>query len=40
MYQPNTNACWPSEGEIDIMEMINEDGETHATYHWRRTDIG
>ena len=54
---PNNKACWPSNGEIDIMvglnsiifsfliqfnhqEMINGDGVTHATYHWRRSEIG
>ena len=37
---PNTKACWPSNGEIDVMEMINGDGTTHSTYHWRRTEIG
>jgi beta-glucanase (GH16 family) len=26
--------CWPSYGEIDIMEMINGDGEVHASMHW------
>jgi hypothetical protein len=24
-------ACWPQNGEIDIMEMVNGDGITHAT---------
>ena len=31
---PESAACWPSMGEIDIMEMVNGDGVTHATYHW------
>jgi beta-glucanase (GH16 family) len=33
-------TCWPSNGEIDIMEMVNGDGSTHATYHWREREIG
>ena len=33
-------ACWPSNGEIDIMEMVNGDGTTHATYHWREREVG
>ena len=37
---PQHGACWPSNGEIDIMEMINGDGQTHATYHWREREIG
>ena len=28
---PDNKACWPSNGEIDIMEMVNGDGITHAT---------
>lgn len=32
---PDNKACWPSNGEIDIMEMINGDGVTHGTYHWQ-----
>lgn len=31
---PNDNSCWPDHGEIDIMEMIDGDGQSHATYHW------
>ena len=31
---PNTKACWPTNGEIDVMEMINNDGVLHGTYHW------
>ena len=33
---PNKKSCWPDHGEIDIMEMVNGDGEYHATYHWNR----
>lgn len=33
---PNDSSCWPDHGEIDIMEMINGDGQTHGTYHWSR----
>ena len=32
---PDNKACWPSNGEIDIMEMVNGDGTTHGTYHWQ-----
>jgi hypothetical protein len=31
---PDTAACWPDLGEMDILEMINGDGRAHATYHW------
>ena len=27
---PDTTACWPSAGEIDIMEMVNGDGQTQV----------
>ena len=30
---PDVDDCWPSKGEIDIMEMVNGDGVTHGTYH-------
>jgi beta-glucanase (GH16 family) len=33
---PNDNSCWPDHGEIDIMEMINGDTLSHATYHWNK----
>ena len=32
---PDNKKCWPSNGEIDIMEMIDGDGTTHGTYHWQ-----
>lgn len=31
---PDVNDCWPTKGEIDIMEMVNGDGMYHGTYHW------
>lgn len=31
---PDTTECWPTKGEIDVMEMINGDGNYHGTYHW------
>eukprot|EP00472_Partenskyella_glossopodia_P011208 CAMPEP_0197518624 /NCGR_PEP_ID=MMETSP1318-20131121/3850_1 /TAXON_ID=552666 /ORGANISM="Partenskyella glossopodia, Strain RCC365" /LENGTH=340 /DNA_ID=CAMNT_0043069115 /DNA_START=23 /DNA_END=1048 /DNA_ORIENTATION=+ len=31
---PEGDYCWPDGGEIDIMEMINADGEVRSTYHW------
>jgi beta-glucanase (GH16 family) len=32
---PNLDdSCWPCRGEIDILEMIDGDGRSHATYHW------
>lgn len=37
---PDNSACWPSNGEIDIMEMIDGNGLTHATYHWREREVG
>eukprot|EP00035_Acanthoeca_spectabilis_P018892 m.406613 g.406613 ORF g.406613 m.406613 type:complete len:269 (+) comp16795_c5_seq18:7935-8741(+) len=32
---PDDKSCWPSHGEIDIMEMVNGDGILHSTYHWQ-----
>ena len=32
---PDDKSCWPSHGEIDIMEMVNGDGLLHSTYHWQ-----
>ena len=34
---PDTGACDPDQGEMDIMEMINGDGSHHSTYHWQTT---
>lgn len=31
---PDDGSCWPSGGEIDIMEMVKGDGHVHGTYHW------
>ena len=31
------NVCDPDLGEMDIMEMINGDGQSHGTYHWETT---
>jgi len=31
---PNDASCWPDHGEVDIMEMINGDGDIHGTFHW------
>lgn len=31
---PQWKYCWPDGGEIDVMEMINGDGNTHGTFHW------
>jgi len=36
---PNDNSCWPTEGEIDIMEYIGDDpsvpmGPVYGTLHW------
>jgi beta-glucanase (GH16 family) len=30
---PNDDSCWPDHGEQDIMEMIDGEGNSHATYH-------
>jgi len=31
---PNDKSCWPDHGEVDIMEMINGDGNVHGSFHW------
>jgi len=31
---PDDDSCWPCHGELDIMEMVNGDGQLHGTYHW------
>lgn len=31
---PDVEDCWPTKGEIDVMEMINGDGTYHGTMHW------
>lgn len=31
---PDTPACWPGNGEVDILEMIDGDGIARQTYHW------
>jgi len=37
---PNDDSCWPSHGEMDILEEINGDGVAHATYHKNTTSPG
>ena len=37
---PDNDVCWPKSGEIDILEMINGDGNAHGTYHWSTTACG
>ena len=32
---PNTDACDPDEGEMDITEMVDGDGKLYSTYHWQ-----
>ena len=33
---PLDDSCDPDEGEMDITEMVNGDGNAYATYHWQR----
>eukprot|EP01120_Amphizonella_sp_Union-15-10_P011767 TRINITY_DN5080_c0_g1_i1.p1 TRINITY_DN5080_c0_g1~~TRINITY_DN5080_c0_g1_i1.p1 ORF type:complete len:250 (+),score=40.73 TRINITY_DN5080_c0_g1_i1:41-790(+) len=38
---PNDNSCWPTEGEIDIMEYLGNDpskplGPIYGTLHWSK----
>jgi len=42
---PNDNSCWPTEGEIDIMEYIGKDasqglGSIYGTLHWSKGECG
>jgi beta-glucanase (GH16 family) len=32
---PQDDSCDPDEGEMDIMEMVNGDATSWATYHWQ-----
>lgn len=32
---PDNKACWPSNGEIDILEMFNGDGKAFGTYIYK-----
>lgn len=32
---PNTDACDPDQGEMDITEMVDGDGKLYSTYHWQ-----
>ena len=34
---PNDRSCDPDEGEIDVLEMINGNGNACGTYHWQTT---
>ena len=35
---PNDESCWPSHGELDLMEEINGDGVEHFTFHMNPSD--
>ena len=34
---PADDSCDPDEGEMDIMEMIDGNGDSFSTYHWQTT---
>jgi beta-glucanase (GH16 family) len=34
---PHDQSCDPDEGEMDIMEMVNGNGDYETTYHWQTT---
>ena len=34
---PNVPNCDPDLGEMDILEMINGNGQAYGTYHWQTT---
>ena len=37
---PNDDSCWPTHGEIDVLEEIDGDGTAHATYHFSPSKCG
>lgn len=36
-FMPKGGECWPYGGEIDLLEMVNADGEVHNVYHYIRS---